>query len=210
MRHLTLRGSYTAKVVLSAVCFAMLLTIGNLMAGSAQAPEERKVNVHTYNRMPVMVKEIRNLNKKDTWFRDLEIEVKNVSRQPIYFISLGLEFPNIPALTPPQPLPDGNMYTQATTGFSVDYGASRLSDLRVLAGPDDVPIKPGESHVFTIPEAKVIGIEWMNQNMNLPPDAWKQIELSFDLISFGDGTGFMGSRRELYSKKKRASSNAAR
>ena len=214
MRRLKLKGSYTAKVVLSTVCFAALLTVGNLTAGSAQAPEERKVNVHAYNRMPVLVKEIRNLNKGDDWYRELEIEVKNISRRPIYYISLGLEFPNIPPDTPPftapPPRADGSMPARGTTGFSVDYGASRLSDLRVLAGPDDVPIKPGESYVFKIPEARVRGIEWMNQNMNLPPDAWKQIELSLDLISFGDGTGYMGSRRELFLKKKRASSDAAR
>lgn len=202
MLRLKLKGSYTAKVVLSAVCFAALLAIGNLPAGSAQAPEERKVNVHTYNRMPLMVKEIRNLNKKDDWFRDLEIEVKNISPRPIYFIALGLEFPNIPSSTPTQPLPDGNMYTQAKTGFSVRYGDSRLMDVRVLAGPDDVPIKPGESHVLRIPEGYMKGIEWMNNTGNLPPDAWQQIELSFDIISFGDGTGYWGNQRVVFSKKK--------
>jgi hypothetical protein len=202
MKHQKFHPSPVAKLFIFTSCLTLTLGVSAFKSGFTQSQEERKVNVHTYNRMPVIVKEIRNLNRKETWFRDLEIEVKNVSRQPIYFISLGLEFPNIPAFTAPQPLPDGNMPTKGTTGFSVDYGAPRLSDLRVLAGPDDVPIKPGGSHVFKIPEAKVIGIEWMNQNMNLPPDAWKQIELSFDLISFGDGTGFMGSRRELYSKKK--------
>lgn len=202
MRHLKPNGSYIVKVVVSALCFALLLAAGNLPAGSAQAPEERKVNVHAYNRMPVMVKEIRNLNKKDDWYRDLEIEVKNISRQPIYFIALGLEFPNIPPSATSEPRADGSSPTKATTGFSVDYGDSRLSDLRVLAGPDDVPIKPGESHVFKIPEARVQGIEWMNKNWYLSSDAWQQIELKFDIISFGDGTGFMGNQRVLYSKKK--------
>lgn len=209
MRRLKLKGSYTAKVVLSAVCFGTVLTTGGRMAGSAQAPEERKVNVRTYNRTPVLVKEIRNLNKKETWYRDLEIEVKNISKQPIYYISLGLEFPNIPPTTSPQPGLDGNMPTKVTTGFSVKYGDLRLTDVRVLAEPDDVPIKPGESHVFTIPEAYVKGIESMNNMGNLPPDAWNQIELSFDIISFGDGTGYWGNQRVLFSKKKRAGSNAA-
>lgn len=202
MKHRKLNASLVGLPLLLAACMALVAGTGVSRPGFTQEHEERKLKVHNYNRMPVVVKEIRNLNKKEHWFRDLEIEVKNVSRQPIYFISLGLKFPNIPAFTAPQPLPDGNMPTKVTTGFSVNYGASRLSDLRVLAGPDDVPIKPGETHVFKIPEAKVIGIEWMNQNMNLPPDAWKQVELTFNLISFGDGTGFMGSRRELYSKKK--------
>ena len=202
MKHQKVNVSPTVKALFFASCLAFILSVGAFRSGFTQSHEERKVNVHTYNRMPLAVKEIRNLNKKDTWFRDLEIEVKNVSRQPIYYIALGLEFPNIPALTPPQPRADGITPTKITTGFSVDYGDSRLSDVRVLAGPDDVPIKPGESHVFTIPAAKVKGIEWMNNTGNLSPDAWKQIELSFDIISFGDGTGFLGNQRVLYSKKK--------
>jgi hypothetical protein len=39
--------------------------------------------------------------------------------------------------------------------------------------------------------------------MNLPPETWNRVELSFDIISLGDGTGYEGGRRMLYSQKKK-------
>ncbi len=151
--------------------------------------------------MPVEIKEIRNLQKAETWFRDLEIEVKNISRQPIYFISIGLEFPDIPA-SPPQPRPDGSIASRATTGFELTYGPDRLTEVTQLAGPDDVPLRPGETYVFKMPAARVVGYESMSRHRKLPPEVWNRIELSVDFISFGDGTGFVGSSRRLGSKKK--------
>jgi hypothetical protein len=65
-----------------------------------------------------------------------------------------------------------------------------------------VPLRPGETYVFKIPRAYVLGFESMKRQMSLPPEAWNRIELSFDFISLGDGTGYIGGQRMLYSKKK--------
>jgi hypothetical protein len=123
--------------VIAFVAFMFLLVaISGLVSGasvfrgaSTQSGDERKVNVHTFTRMPLTVKEVRNLQ-------------------------------------------------------------------------NDVPLKPGETYIFKIPEARVVGFEYMNREKNLPPQAWKRMEVSFNIISLSDGTGYEGGRRMLHSKKK--------
>ena len=127
MKHRKLNTSLVAMPLLFAACMASVAVTGVFRSGFTQSHEERKVNVRTYNRMPVMVKEIKNLYKKDSWFRDLEIEVKNVTRQPIYFIALGLEFPNIPG-PPPVMGQDGSMPTKTIDRFQRDL--RRFTTLR--------------------------------------------------------------------------------
>ena len=202
MNHQKIAASLIPKLLLLTLCLALALITGNFEPGLTQSPkEERKLNVHTFNRMPLKVKEVRNLQKEEDWFRDLEIEVQNISNRPIYFISLGIEFPDIPA-APPETRADGSTPSRSVTGFGLTYGADRLMDVRELAGPDDIPLKPGETYVFKIPKARVLGFESMNREKNLPPQAWNKIDIEFDIISLGDGTGYIGGQRMLYSKKK--------
>lgn len=139
-----------------------------------------------------MLHQVRNLDKEKDWFRDLEIEVKNVSDKPIYFISLGLEFPDIQA--PPPPIrEDGRKLEGSVIGFTLTFGNLELGDLMKLATPGDVALKPGETYVFTIPEPKAVGFESMKKRMKFSPEATNNIRVRFDTISFGDGTGFEGS-----------------
>jgi hypothetical protein len=201
VKHRKVNASPAVKLLLSASCLALALSAGGLRSGHTQSREERKVKVRTFTRMPLEVKEIRNLQKEGNWLRDLEIEVKNISRQPIYFISLTILFPDVPAPTP-TPHPETGYTPEAVTGFSVFYGALRLMNVTQLAGPDDIPLKPGGTYVFKIPEARVLGHESMSRQMNVPPEAWNRVELYFDTISLGDGTGYEGGQRMLYSKKK--------
>jgi hypothetical protein len=74
-------------------------------------------------------------------------------------------------------------------------------DVKQLAGPNDIPLKPGETYVFKVPKSRIMGFESMNMQMNLPPEAWNKIEIKFDIISLGDGTGWEAGQRMLYSKK---------
>lgn len=201
MKRLKPKDSTTVKLFLFTMCLVVVSGMVAFRSAFTQSDNERKANVHAFTRMPLAVKEIRNLQKEGNFLRDLEIEVKNVSRSPIYFISVLIEFPNMPAPTP-TPRPDNGFVPAATTGFTVTYGAERLMDTTQLAGPDDVPLKPGETYVFKIPEARVVGFEHMNREMNLTPQAWKRVEVSFNIISLGDGTGYEGGRRMLHSKKK--------
>jgi hypothetical protein len=64
-----------------------------------------------------------------------------------------------------------------------------------LAGPDDVPLKPGETYVFKVPDYWVMGFEYMKkEKKNLSPKVWNKVVIGFGNISFGDGTGFAGGR----------------
>lgn len=206
MKHRKANTSLAVRTLIFASCLALALGAGAFGSGHTQTRGERKVKVKTFTRMPLEVMEIRNLQKEGNWLRDLEIEVKNISRQPIYFIYLTIYFPDVPTPTP-TPHPETGYVPEAITGFSATYGPVRMTSLSQLAGPDDIPLKPGETYALKVSEAEAVGFEYMNRTMNLPPEAWNRVELGFSFISLGDGTGYIGGRRELGSKKK--SSDAA-
>jgi hypothetical protein len=186
------------------VTLATLTLIGSFTyLSSAQAPAnkppqgDRKLTPKQFEGMPVKIREIRNLNKGDDWFRDLEIEAENVSDRPIYFISLALQFPDIPA-APPPPRADGVVYSSSHTGFSIRYGDHRLVDISELPAPDDTPLLPGQTHVFRIPESRVPALDYMRRKEGVSDEATRRIELYLDAVSFGDGTGFLAGRRFSY------------
>lgn len=52
----------------------------------------------------------------------------------------------------------------------------------------DVPIQPGETYTFSVPEADRKGWEWHKKNENTPDP--KRVILQFVQLSFGDGTGY--------------------
>jgi hypothetical protein len=210
MKQQKVKASLIAKSLLFAFCLTLVTLAGTFRPGFTQSREGRKIKVRTFTRMPLEVKEIRNLQNED-WIRDLEIEVKNISRHPIYFISLTLEFPDVPQPPGPAPTPHpetGYTPAMAAPGFGISYGPDRMTDVSQLAGPDDVPLKPGETYVFKVPQSRVLGYESMNRTMNLSPEVWNRIELSFSFICLGDGTGYVGGSRELNSKKKKSSDAA--
>lgn len=201
MKHRPANVSSTLKFFLYVSCLALLLVAGVFQAGFTQSPEGRELRARSFDRMPLKVKEVRNLQKgEEEWFRDLEIEVENISDKPIYFISLLIEFPDIEA-PPPERRPDGSTPARSTTGFRLTYGARRLMDVRKLATPDDISLKPGETYVFKIPDSRVTGLEHMKRERNLPPQATNKMELEFDIISFGDGTGYIAGEKRAYVRK---------
>lgn len=201
MKHRPANVSSTLKFFLYVSCLALLLVAGVFQAGFTQSPEGRELRARSFDRMPLKVKEVRNLQKgEEEWFRDLEIEVENISDKPIYFISLTVEFPDIPA-APPQTREDGSTPSRSTTGFWLSFGARRLGDVSKLATPDDISLKPGETYVFKIPEGWVKGFEHMKREKNLPPGATNKMDMEFSIISFGDGTGYISGEKRAYVRK---------
>lgn len=74
--------------------------------------------------------------------------------------------------------------------FSVMYGRAELGDIVGKAGHDDVPIKPGETYVFTIYPAQVPAWEYSVHKGNHPQAS--RIRAKLEALSFGDGTGYFG------------------
>lgn len=180
-----------ALLVLSFVCLALIFLIsGRLTSSTAQSPEssaqgERKLKLKTFKDIPVAIREVRNL-QSDTWHKDLEIEVKNISDKPIYFMLAFLIFPD-------EPVPIGK------SGIRLMYGdPKKAGHIDAYTDPTLDHIEPGATYVFTIPEIDRKGLEVKHKKF---PGVDKNIELEFQIINFGDGTGFMGGRSRDYRGK---------
>jgi hypothetical protein len=156
------------------------------MAGLiAFSTQDKELKTKSFQDMPLDVVEVRHL-QAERWYKDLEIEVKNVSDKPIYFILAYIIFPDDKA-------PNGD------SGIPLVYGTAKNVDIGEFADPEDIHLDPGKTYVFTIPEDLRKGLEDRTQKY---PGVHKKMVLKFALISFGDGTGFeVGEKRDLRWKK---------
>jgi hypothetical protein len=151
---------------------------------SNEAPNERKLKVKQFKDMPLEVK-VKNLQSK-TWHKDLEIEVKNVSNKPIYFILAYLIFPD-------DKVPNGDV------GITLHFGKRENILITHLADATDTHLDPGETYVFTIPEPERTGFQGRHKKY---PGLDMSLLFRFGLISFGDGTGFeVGEPRDFRERK---------
>lgn len=172
-RKLTLQLALLASL-------AALCGVG-LVSGSAQSSkEEREIVDKIPTHLPIKVK-VRNLEKvkdlkNDQWMRDVEIEIKNTGTKPIYFLRLDIFFIDV----------ERNPGEQI--GYFFRYGRPELIDFAKRPTPEDVPIKPGETHVFKMPESYAKG--WSNYKTREKKPHPKKVGLRFHELGFGDGTGF--------------------
>jgi hypothetical protein len=188
LNHSPQTSTLVAKLVLLlflASLASLYLIHGSFPQSLAQSTEEREFENAVPKHLPIKVKlkkekekAIKDL-KNEKWVRDFQLEVTNTGNKPIYFLSLVIDLPGITA-------PDGD-----GIAFSLHYGRSQLASLETRAEPNDVPINPGETYVFSFPDNKQQNWERFRQREN-KPDA-KKLILYFQILSFGDGTGFMRS-----------------
>jgi hypothetical protein len=163
---------------------AIFLIKGTLIPSIAQSTE-RELEDTVPKHLPIKVKIKKEKEKafkdlkNEKWVRDLEIEVTNTGDKPIYCLSLNLILPEIKA-------PNGYNII-----FPLFYGRSQLGDIETKAEPDDIPIKPGETYIFKIGEGNALGWEAFKRKENWPHP--KKVILHFQILSFGDGTGFLGT-----------------
>jgi hypothetical protein len=180
-------STIAAKIVLflSLLFLASIYLIQGRLSPSVAQSTEREFEDRVPKHLPIKVKikkekekAVKDLNN-EKWVRDFQLEITNTGNKPIYFMSLVIDLPGVTA-------PDG-----IGMAFSLRYGRSALADIGTKAEPDDVPIKPGETYVFSLPDIQVDGWEQFRKREN-KPDA-KKLILLFQLLSFGDGTGFTRS-----------------
>lgn len=144
-----------------------------LRGQDSEKQNKRVLKVREFKDMPVVLNEVRNL-QSDTWYKDLEIEVKNVSSKPIYSILIYLDFPDV-------------QVAAGVSGITMDFGLNKYIDISVMAEPGDLHLNPGDTYVFTIPEQYRKGLRWKQEHT---PERMKKFGLHYAVISFGDGTGF--------------------
>ena len=159
---------------------------------------ERQLEISMPEHVPLRIKikkekerEYKDLNNEN-WARDFELEVTNTGDKPIYSLSFMLY-----------------LDVKAAAGFRVvapvDYGRAELSDHRVRATDDDVPIKPGESCVIKINPGQVEAWEKARREEGRPHPT--KIQVKFKNLSFGDGTGLMGTAGTPVPRKISGASN---
>lgn len=180
---------------------SIFLINGTLGTGIAQS-EERELEDTVPKHLPIKVKIKKEKEKafkdlkNEKWVRDLEIEVTNTGDKPIYLLHFTLVLPEVKDET-------GN-----NVGFVLHYGRAELGDIKTEAGPDDVPIKSGETYVFTIPNGQALGWENLVKKQQKPQP--KKVILKFGTLSFGDGTGFWATDGIPFSDTPKAKSGLGR
>ena len=163
---------------------SILLVSGVLRIGVAQT-QEREFDNQVPAHLPIKVRLKKEKERtvrdptNEKWFRDFELEVTNTGNKPIYYLSLLIVLPGVT-------IPNGT----DEMGFGFKFGRRDLHDIETKAEPDDVAIKPGETYVFNLSETRALS--WERFMRREKKDA-KKLVLVFQLMSFGDGTGFWGN-----------------
>jgi hypothetical protein len=179
----------------------LLAAIFGIMSGSAQTPakEEREIEDRVPKHLPIKVKvkkeeKLKDL-KNDNWLRDLDVEVTNTGTKPIYFIEISLH------------LPDALADDERGTAYHLYYGRIELGAFEQHPQPDDVPLMPGKSATFRMPDMDNAVMSWKHFRATGKFRNPKKLYFKFIEINFGDGTGFYGPAGVQIPEKREQSSN---
>jgi hypothetical protein len=167
-------------------CASTFLLKGLITPSVAQSQLRREFDNRVPKHLPIKVKIKKEKEtavgdlKNEKWMRDFQLEVTNTGDKPIYYLSLLIVMPEIT-------IPNGT----DKMGFGFYFGRRERYNIDTKAEPDDVSIKPGETYVFSLSESRAQDWERFRQRENKPDP--KKLILKFQLLSFGDGTGFWGT-----------------
>ncbi|HZG51471.1 MAG TPA: hypothetical protein VEZ40_04980 [Pyrinomonadaceae bacterium] len=186
--HLILSRQHPLKstklVAVLLVAFLALCAVG-IVSSTAQSTQkgERELEDKIPKHLPIKVKvknseKVKDLNN-DQWMRDVEIEVQNTGDKPIYYLRLSLYFVDV------------TLESGAQLGFPIDYGNPQFVDFEKRATSQDVPLRPGETYVYQFSKRWAGRWEKFKVNRQLPHP--KKIGLQFEVLSYGDGTGFVST-----------------
>ena len=164
----------------------------------AQNNEEREIEDKIPKHQPLKVKLKREKEgkikdfKNDEWLLDFELEVTNTSERPIYFLDFFVIFPEF-------------VENGWAKGIPLRYGRMAFikADTRPL--PDDIPIKPGETYTFKIPDQDLQA--WAVRKAAGVARNPRKLRFIFSHLSFGDGTGFHGTTGLAYPRNRQTSRN---
>src|SRR5215218_2441055 len=158
--------------------------VGNNFKASAQSqqkdnsevPPGQEKQLYTNLRAHIPLKfKVDNLNSK-RWAHELQIEVTNTSKKPIYFFHFFVTLPEITGST-------GSL-----VAFWKYYGRAKLVDFATPLEPDDVPLQPGQKYTFNLTEAEANAWDYMRDKEGKPEPT--KVVIEFQSINFGDSTGY--------------------
>ena len=165
-----------ALQIILLVSLLIVCGIGIASSMAQSTPQERELKDDIPKHLPIKIK-VKNLNN-EKWARDIEIEVENRSDKPIYYLRIAVS------------LPDVKTENDRPLAFPLSYGRDDLIDFYEPLRPDDVPLKPGATYTFKIPEELQQGWEQFAKRRGVPKEEPKKVRLRFQSLNFGDGTGF--------------------
>jgi hypothetical protein len=167
------------------VCLVLVFLMkAGVAPGIAQSAGERELEIDIPKHLPIKVKIKKEKEKafkdlkNEKWLTDFELEVTNTGGKPIYFLAILLEMPELVSESGRQ------------LAYPLIYGRQELADLTSQVRDDDLPLVPGESYTFKIQEKWAKGMQQMRARTNKPDPT--RVQVRFQMINFGDGTGFMG------------------
>ena len=173
---------------------ALALLSFMIVLSDAQS-DERMLENTIPEHLPIKVKIKKNKEqsfkdmKNEKWVREFELEVKNTGDRPIYFLYLMLILPEISV--------GGN-----ALAFPLVYGRAEIGDIRTKATEEDTPIDPGETYVFKIHPGQVP--PWEKAVREEGRKQPRKVVLNFQILSFGDGTGYAGTDGQALPQPKKA------
>ncbi len=175
------------KLAAAVACLTFsLVAVCGLSHSRAQSDEqgEREVVDKIPKHIPIKVKIKKPERLKDAqnedWLGELEVELTNTGTKPIYYLHISVFLPDVFA-------PNGHNF-----GYPLQYGRSELVALDKPVLPDDVPLRPGEVVILRVPAERAELWKRGRERGDRPNP--KRIELIFDDLNFGDGTGFIGGK----------------
>lgn len=169
--------------------FISALLITSVLA--SQIPE-RVIKKRSWRKEPVKVSKIKvkgipiGLSQKfpesdDKWFRDLSIDLKNMSGKPIVFVSFTL------VLARPEKYGSTTPLAGSPYASSLTYGRDPLLSIATVPPDQPIPIMPGEHINLALSNAIYDGIIASLKELNYPAGV-KEIWLVLGRVVFEDGT----------------------
>ncbi len=173
------RQNVVGLILVAIACSFLISTFSKVE--SAVQTTKRTIENKIPGHVPLQIKFKKDKEDKikgnKEWYRDFEMEITNTGDKPIYFFSLFIQMPGVTGA-------DGGVMV-----FNVFFGRAELVDANVRPGPDDKPLMPKETYTFAIPVKNQIAWEaWQKRNNKYDVP---KLEILFNHLTFGDGTGFM-------------------
>jgi hypothetical protein len=168
-----------------------------LMGSVWQTPRTHKIYNFDKLQKTVLkeVVKIENMDKlqSSNFPQDFEIQMRNISKKPIYFMDVMV------LLSETAKLGLGG----SSFGFRVRFGNPKLTSINNRPDSTDTPAKPGETFVLKPDAANVKDLRSYFQSRidsSNVDAALSNVTLIFQVINFGDGTGYLESEPDKSKK----------